>query len=77
MTNLQNNSSSLESLISLANSLPSQIAVDATLTTSGAAADAKITGDKIEALEGRIIYAASLPSVASYASGTICLVPKG
>lgn len=63
MASLSGNSTALEALVAQANALPSQIAIDTTLTQSGQAADAKAAGDAITA-------AKNAPSVTN-ATGTL------
>ena len=46
-TQLENNTTSIESLISAINAMPNAITIDSTLTQSGKAADAKATGDAL------------------------------
>lgn len=66
MATLQDNTTSLQSTITLAESLPTQIAIDTTLTQSGQAADAAATGAAISAI---------VPNLAN-ATGTLA-VSKG
>ena len=44
---LENNTNTIESLISAINAMPDAITIDTTLTQSGKAADAKATGDAL------------------------------
>ena len=46
-TQLENNTTTINNLITAINNLPDAITIDATLTQSGQAADAKETGDAL------------------------------
>lgn len=61
MATLQDNTNSLQSTIALAESLPTQIAIDTSLTQTGQAADAKATGDGITAAKNLSNATGTLP----------------
>lgn len=68
----QNPDEVVEALLAViqASSSGSTVTIDTTLTKSGQAADAKATGDKITALEGRATFTQMATQADSTATGT-------